>query len=134
MPKVFLIKPGSIIRDDAGTILDARSSVTLVVSETKKIVVDTGQKGEGMQIIEVLVKIGIAPEDLDILVNTHSHPDHCGNNYLFSNAKLLHPEDDEIIAQGVRVIETPGHTMDSISVIVDTTALYSSYDQNCKLL
>jgi N-acyl homoserine lactone hydrolase len=134
MPKVFLLKMGSIIRDDAGTILDARSSVTLVVTETVKIIVDTGLKGEEIQIIEALAKIGIVPENIDILVNTHSHPDHCGNNYLFLNAKLLHPKDSEILAPGVRVIETPGHTMDSISVIVDTSAVYSSYDQNYKFI
>jgi len=42
MPDVFLIKPGSILRDESGRILDARSSVTLTISKKRKIVVDTG--------------------------------------------------------------------------------------------
>lgn len=119
MPSVFLLKPGSIIRDESGAILDARSSVTLVVSESRKIIVDTGLIGEERQIADALSNIGILPEEIDILVNTHSHPDHCGNNYLFANARPMQPRDGEAIAPGVRVIETPGHTMDSISVIVD---------------
>ena len=62
-------------------------------------------------------------------MNTHAHQDHCGNNYLFSRAELLHPKDGEIIAPGVKVIETPGHTFDSISVIVDTAISIGVYDK-----
>ena len=120
MPNVSLLKPGSILRDESGAILDARSSVTLVISDSEKIIIDTGIISEEKLIIEALAKKGIRPEDIDTLVNTHAHPDHCGNNYLFSRAKLLYPRDGEIIAPGVKVIETPGHTLDSISVIVDT--------------
>lgn len=112
--------------------MDARSSVTLVISGSKKMVVDTGLIGEDKQITEALAKIGLKPEDISILVNTHSHPDHCGNNYLFSNAELLHPRDCEIIAPGIRVIETPGHTLDSISVIVETAVNAASYEQSYK--
>ncbi|MFB3764973.1 MAG: MBL fold metallo-hydrolase [Methanotrichaceae archaeon] len=130
MPNVFLLKPGSIIRDESGSILDARSSVTLVVSGSKKIIVDTGLIGEEGQIIEALEKKCMKSEDIDILINTHSHPDHCGNNYLFSRAKLLHPKEGEIIAPGVSVIETPGHTYDSISVIVDAADSIVGYVQD----
>lgn len=132
MPRVFLLKPGSIIRDESGAILDARSSVTLVVSGSKKIIVDTGLMGEERQITEALAKRGMKPEDIDFLVNTHSHPDHCGTNYLFSKAKLLYPKEGQIIAPGVSVIETPGHTLDSISVIVDTADSIVGYVQDSK--
>lgn len=132
MPSVFLLKPGSILRDESGAVLDARSSVTLVVSESKRIIVDTGLIGEERLINEALAKIGIKPENIDILVNTHTHPDHCGNNHLFSNAELMQPNNGEAIAPGVRVIETPGHTMDSISVIVDMAAGAESHKQKNK--
>lgn len=121
MTRVFLLKPGSILRDESGAILDARSSVTLITSGSKKIIVDTGLKGEDKQIINALAQKGLRPEDIDILVNTHNHPDHpdhTGNNHLFSRAKLLHPCEGETLAPGVRAIETPGHTIDSISVVV----------------
>lgn len=119
MPDVFLIKPGSILRDESGRILDARSSVTLTISKKRKIVVDTGLVGEGEQILDALVRLGLKSEQIDTLVNTHDHPDHCGNNCLFTGATILSPKEGDVIAPGVRAIETPGHTMDSISIVVE---------------
>jgi glyoxylase-like metal-dependent hydrolase (beta-lactamase superfamily II) len=119
MPAVFLVKPGSIARDDHGRILDARSSVTLIIRRQHTIIVDSGLCGEEEQILGELAKLGIEPEEVKSIVNTHSHPDHCGNNHLFSHAKTLMPKEGEIIAPGVWVIKTPGHSMDSISVVVE---------------
>ena len=31
----------------------------------------------------------LEPEDIDIVINTHLHFDHCGNNRLFKNARLI---------------------------------------------
>ncbi|VVB67636.1 Hydroxyacylglutathione hydrolase [uncultured archaeon] len=118
MLEVHLLKSGWIKREECGRIVDARSSVTLIVSGTRKIVVDTGLKGEEQQILKALAGLGFWPEEIDTVVNTHSHPDHCGNNHLFSRAKILEPKDGETIAPGVWTMETPGHSLDSISVIV----------------
>jgi glyoxylase-like metal-dependent hydrolase (beta-lactamase superfamily II) len=120
MPEVYLLKPGSMQRDESGKILDARSSVTLIVSGTRRIVVDTGLKGEELQILKALAGLGFRPEEIDTVVNTHSHPDHCGNNHLFSRAKILVPKEGETIAPGVWAMETPGHSLDSISVVVES--------------
>jgi glyoxylase-like metal-dependent hydrolase (beta-lactamase superfamily II) len=120
MPEVYLLKPGSMQRDESGKILDARSSVTLIVSGTRRIVVDTGLKGEELQILKALAGLSFRPEEIDTVVNTHSHPDHCGNNRLFSRAKILVPKDGETIAPGVWAMETPGHSLDSISVVVES--------------
>jgi glyoxylase-like metal-dependent hydrolase (beta-lactamase superfamily II) len=122
MPSVFLLKPGSIERDECGRILDARSSVTLIISGRHKIIVDSGLLGEEELICKALAELGMKPEDIDCIVNTHSHPDHCGNNHLFSRAKILAAKDGDVIAPGVWVLATPGHSMDSISVIVETKA------------
>jgi glyoxylase-like metal-dependent hydrolase (beta-lactamase superfamily II) len=119
MPAVFLVKPGSIERDEYGRILDARSSVTLIISGQHSIVVDSGLQGEEEQIRGELAKIGIEPEEVKSIVNTHSHADHCGNNYLFSRAKTIKAKEGEAIAPGVWVMATPGHSMDSISVAVE---------------
>jgi N-acyl homoserine lactone hydrolase len=118
MPRVSVLKPGSLIRDESGNLLDARSSVTLITSGSRRIVVDTGLEGEKELIIDALARRGLMPEDIDTVVNTHPHPDHCGNNYLFSQAVLRSPEAGETIASGVFAIATPGHTLDSISVVV----------------
>jgi len=119
LPRVFLLKAGSILMDQAGNILDARSSVTLIESEKERIIVDTGQEGDGEVILKALADLGLEGSDIDIIVNTHSHPDHCANNRLFSRAKTVYPKDGELIAPGVRVLATPGHSPDSISVLVD---------------
>ncbi len=119
LSKVSVLKFGSLIRDESGNILDARSSVTLITSGNRKIIVDTGLGGEGGQIIDALARKGLRPGDIDVVINTHSHPDHCGNNHLFSRAELLKPKEGEIIAPYVWAMETPGHTLDSISIVVE---------------
>jgi N-acyl homoserine lactone hydrolase len=119
MPQVFVLKPGSILRDEFGNILDARSSVTLIIAKPWKMVVDTGQKGEGEQILKGLARFDLQPKDIDFVLNTHSHSDHVANNYLFSHAKILSPNDWEMIATGVLAMHTPGHSFDSISVVVE---------------
>jgi glyoxylase-like metal-dependent hydrolase (beta-lactamase superfamily II) len=119
MPSVFLLKPGSIQRDGQGRILDARSSVTLIMSGRHRIIVDSGVSGEENKILKALADLGMGTEEIDLIVNTHSHPDHCGNNYLFSRARLLAPKEEDIIAPGVSIMATPGHSLDSISVAVE---------------
>lgn len=117
-PEVFLLKPGSIQRD-SGRILDARSSVTLIVSKEAKIVVDTGRSDEGELIVRALAHLGFRPEEIDIVINTHSHADHCENNHLFPRARILTPPDGETIVPGVRAMSTPGHSLDSISIVIE---------------
>jgi glyoxylase-like metal-dependent hydrolase (beta-lactamase superfamily II) len=119
MPEVFLVKPGSIKRDENGRILDARSSVTIIASGQQTIIVDSGAEDEEETIRREMAGIGIDPEEISILINTHSHPDHCGNNHLFSRARVLEAKDGAVIAPGVRIMATPGHSMDSISVAIE---------------
>lgn len=125
MPAVFLVKPGSIKRDEDGRILDARSSVTIIACGQHTIIVDSGAEGEEELIRREMVRIGIRPEEINTLVNTHSHPDHCGNNHLFSRAMILDAKDGAVIAPGVRIIATPGHSMDSISVAIEVNGAES---------
>jgi N-acyl homoserine lactone hydrolase len=118
--RVYLLKAGSLLRDESGKILDARSSVSLIVSGQRKILVDTGLKGEEEIIIKALAQRGLEPADIDTLINTHSHIDHIGNNHLFSKATLIFSQERDQIAPGVKIMETPGHSIDSISVVVDS--------------
>ena len=76
-----------------------------VEGDGHKIILDTGIKSlewarknlGDMYIIDqekdetmegALAHIGWEPEDVDIVINTHLHYDHCGNNHLFKNAKF----------------------------------------------
>lgn len=97
-----------------------------------------------------LERLGLKPEDIDIIVQTHLHNDHCENSSLCTKAKIYvqkteldfmrepHPLDhrydsmylddcdveelngDTEIAPGLSVISTPGHSPGGQSVIVDT--------------
>ncbi len=64
-----------------------------IVSQGKKILVDTGLgtkldakteadfgRSGGSRLLVELGRLGIAPEDMDIVINTHLHLDHCGGN------------------------------------------------------
>ncbi len=126
-PRAFLLKPGHLERDDEGNILDARSSVTLILAGSRKIVVDTGTEDEADLITERLAELGLSPQEVDLVINTHDHPDHCGNNGLFSRARALSGKGEgrlregDVVAPGVWIMETPGHTLESISVVCESS-------------
>jgi len=155
-----LLKAGHLERNEEGEILDARSSVTLILAGTRKIVVDTGLEDERETIIDRLAGLGLSPEDIDLVINTHGHPDHCGNNAIFTRARVLSGvgrgggrlagtqedklerlegmredmgedmgedmrevvlKEGDVVAPGVWIMETPGHTLDSISVVCESS-------------
>lgn len=115
---------------------------------------DVGTK-YGFEVLEfedALAKVGITPEDVDLVIQTHLHNDHCENTYKCKKARVLvqkaeyefalnpHPidhryfpdiiealnpeiiEGDQEIEPGLEVILTPGHTPGGQSVAVNTSA------------
>ncbi len=106
------------------------SSVTLIRGE-KNILVDTGYRGYETKLIQELSKRGLKAEDIDYVINTHFHIDHCFNNYLFKDKTIVNgqvvwtPEGVEIYEKpediqipGVKIMSTPGHFHSHISVVV----------------
>uniref|UniRef100_A0A7V4G765 N-acyl homoserine lactonase family protein n=1 Tax=Desulfobacca acetoxidans TaxID=60893 RepID=A0A7V4G765_9BACT len=99
---------------------------------------------------DALASYELTPEDIDIIIHTHLHNDHCENDYKCTNAKVYvqqaeleffrepHPVDhryfpdllddvevvtvqgDQEIVPGVSVLFTPGHTPGGQSVVVNT--------------
>ncbi len=75
----------------------------LIDSQGKRILVDTGLgdklspkrrerfRLEGPGLLEALESKGVAPKEVDIVVNTHLHADHCGGNTLIDEEGLLQP-------------------------------------------
>ena len=47
---------------------------------------------------QALNSVGITPEDVDIVIQTHLHYDHCGNTQKCKNAKVIVQEDELIFA------------------------------------
>jgi N-acyl homoserine lactone hydrolase len=99
-------------------------------------------------VADALAEHDLSPADVRIVINTHLHFDHCGQNAVFKHApfyvqwselerarraksvpsewfdfagarfELL--DGDAEVAEGVRVMATPGHTVGHQSVLVDT--------------
>jgi N-acyl homoserine lactone hydrolase len=98
-------------------------------------------------IVGRLAEVGVRPEEIDVVVNSHMHFDHTGNNGAFTRARFLVQRDHlafarehlpqshvywdipELtyvplegrtrVARGVEVIPTPGHAPGHQSLIVD---------------
>jgi N-acyl homoserine lactone hydrolase len=140
IPSLHVLSPGYLRRAPNGTILEARSSVTLVCTGRMNIIIDTGLPGDGDRIMEGLAEAGLKPSDVDVVVNTHDHKDHTGENRLFTGARIIcgyrgleksggriqiapvrvipTAEHRMVLDPNVQVIRTPGHTRDSISVVM----------------
>lgn len=123
---------GSLTRDEAGNILQASSTSTLIKADGRLIVVDTGNRDMRPALKMSLRQIGVFAKDVDAVILTHSHKDHTANIDMFQNAKVyIHGGGDDVpkgaeiidgdvsIAAGVELVYTPGHTWDSMSVFVD---------------
>jgi len=118
MAKLNVIKKGHL-RILGGIVAGASSTVSFIHSD-KKIIVDTGVSKDRKEIIFGLEKEGFSPGDIDIVINTHPHGDHMGNNNLFENAVLFENRDSKKICDDVEMIHTPGHTSNCYSVLVRT--------------
>jgi len=131
-PSVKIIKPG-YFKWIGKNRCQTGSNVVLIIDGKKKILVDTGSPGEDKKIIAGLKKEKLKPKDIDIVILTHPHADHIGNNFLFPRAlfidslgefrgdKFLLVETERQITKNVRITKTPGHALEDISVIVNNT-------------
>lgn len=131
--------------------------------EGRKIIVDTGLDDfinppeftedtglEAQYMDEALAQHGLTVDDIDAVINTHLHDDHCGNNPMFEGKPIyvqrteleccqhphpldyryepsfiedldIHPVDgDTELFPGISVIATPGHTPGVQAVKVET--------------
>ncbi len=88
---------------DQGLKIESAVLMYLVEGGSTKILVDTGgsdtewagryhhplERTPDEEPVKALEKVGVAPSDIDVIVNTHLHWDHCFNNHLFPRAKIL---------------------------------------------
>ena len=108
------------------------SSVVLVRENDAVIVVDPGMVADRQAILGPLHDLGIHEDDVTDVIFSHHHPDHTLNAALFLNAKYhdvwaIYVNDQwldrtSVIegAPSVRLMDTPGHTPQDISTLVDT--------------
>ncbi len=112
----------------------ASSTVTFIEDGKEKIIVDTGNLVDQNKILAALKKIKIKPSDVTAVINTHHHPDHVGCNFLFEKAKFIDsnsiavgdkftilPQQDFSLTPNVKIIQSPGHTLNDCTVLVKTS-------------
>lgn len=91
-----------------GQIYEAALKPLLVITDEVNILVDTGigelpekhrrfhtiKRKTDQTLKRQLQRHSLRPEDIDMVVNTHLHFDHCGNNSAFGNAKFYVQADE----------------------------------------
>lgn len=66
-----------------------RSAVTLLRGNGRVTLVDSGLSDDAPRLVAALRERGLGPQDVDCVVATHLHHDHCGNHLLFPRARFV---------------------------------------------
>lgn len=110
----------------------------VLIKGPPNVIVDTMTAWDGDKLLKALNKESLTSDDVDYVVCTHGHSDHIGCNYLFQKAKhivgysISHKDkydidhdfkngDEYTITDRIKVISTPGHTLQDVSVIVNSS-------------
>ncbi|XP_018575318.1 metallo-beta-lactamase domain-containing protein 1 [Anoplophora glabripennis] len=110
----------------------------VLIKGPPNVIVDTMTAWDGDKLVKALNKESFAPDDINYVVCTHGHSDHIGCNYLFQKAihivghsisyKNKYEIDHDfkssyeyIINDRIKVSPTPGHTLQDVSVIVNSS-------------
>ena len=110
--KVYLLDSGTLLLDMSFATWNHNQGVAFrfpvyslyIDHPDGKVLIDTGfekgwverklpfekpEQSEDQQLVNQLAKIGVKPEEIDIVVNSHLHFDHCSNNKLFPQATFI---------------------------------------------
>jgi len=84
-------------------VIDPICGAVVLLKGKENIIVDTGHLGFKDEIIKTLAKHNLKPEDIDHVINTHSHFDHVGGNKDLKQATgaeiLIHPIEAQMLTQ-----------------------------------
>jgi glyoxylase-like metal-dependent hydrolase (beta-lactamase superfamily II) len=109
------------------------STVVLIRDEGGAFVVDPGMVSHRSKILDPLATLGVDPADVGDVVFSHHHPDHTLNAALFERARFHdfwaiyegdtwtdRAADGFQLSTSVRLMETPGHSAQDITTLVET--------------
>jgi glyoxylase-like metal-dependent hydrolase (beta-lactamase superfamily II) len=109
------------------------STVGFVRDGDVRIVVDPGLVPSAAAILDPLAALGVEASDVTDVVLSHHHPDHTLKAALFPNARVhdhwawyrddrwvSRPAEGFELSPTVRLTETPGHSPQDISTLVET--------------
>ncbi len=128
MPARLTVIHDGYARDDG-----VASSVVHVADGTSHVVVDPGMVRDRSLILEPLASLGVAAEAVTDVVLSHHHPDHTWHLALFPAARVHdvwavyradqwdgQPAEGRCVSEHVTLIETPGHTPQDVTTLVET--------------
>ena len=126
MPEIHILSTGYVGQRTASTVSLIRASAALIV-------VDPGMVAGQSSILGPLSELGHEPEAVTDVIVSHHHPDHTMNIGLFPEARVhdhwaiyrddlwtSRPAEGFEVADGVTLWETPGHTPQDITTIVES--------------
>ena len=111
----------------------ASSNIVLIRGE-KNIIFDTGNSYIKDDLLKALDNENLKPEEVDYIIQSHWHLDHCANNHLFKNAKIItgngsvwspdgslikYKNVEEIEVPEVKIIKCEGHLEHHIAAVVE---------------
>jgi len=130
MAKLKVLIEGYAKKIDRGWL--ASSSVVLVKSNGKNIIADPGCNRE--KLLKALKTENLELSDIDFVFLSHGHVDHILLAGIFENANivtfenLMYEKDmqlefnERLLGSDTCVVETPGHTAEHCSLVVETDA------------
>ena len=124
-----------------GQVYEAALKPLLVITDEENILVDTGirelpEKHRRFHTIKrkpdqtfkaQLQRHNLRPEDIDVVVNTHLHFDHCGNNQSFKNAKFYVQAEELRYAYSPDRFQKAAYIREFFDVSVDYIPLRGRY-------
>jgi len=124
-----------------GQLYEAALKPLLVITEEDKILIDTGvgelpekhrkfhiikrEPGQGLR--AQLQKHDLKLEDIDIVINTHLHFDHCGNNMFLLNAKFYVQGDELRYAYAPDRFQKAAYIREFFDVPIEYVPLHGKY-------
>ena len=87
MSDIDLLTKGFSFDSDQG--MFGWSSVSLIKSGNTNVLIDTGPASRRKLLIDTLADKNLDPSDIDIVILTHMHWDHCQNTDLFTSSSIV---------------------------------------------
>ena len=123
-----------VLFDGYGNDDGVAGTVSLLRDGDVTAIVDPGMVPSRASILDPLAALGVDREQVTDIILSHHHPDHTMNIALFPESVTVHdhwatyvrdqwtprPAEGVQLSRGIKLLETPGHTPQDITTLVET--------------